>query len=156
MAARKPPELIEPDERWQLMVGSHAELVAHAAKWPTHPKTNQQVVDMLAICRRLFEHTYFVYEFGVVAVVWSVLAVEAALRDCLGEQATRDDGLAKLVGKAEGRGWFKHHEAEALRAGAVLRNRLTHAQTYAVLTPGIVAGALETAHLAIAQAYASA
>ena len=48
------------------MVGTHADLAAHAATWPTHPKTNEQVAAMLAICRRLFEHTYFVYEFGVV------------------------------------------------------------------------------------------
>jgi hypothetical protein len=151
----KPPVPLEPDGRWQSMVGTHADLAAHAATWPTHPKTNEQVVDMLAICRRLFEHTYFVYEFGVVAIVWSVLAVEAALRDRLGEVASDRDGLAKLIGKAEGRGWFKPHEAEALRAGAELRNRLVHAQTYGVFTPGMVAGALETAHLSIARLYAS-
>lgn len=151
----KPPVPLEPDGRWQFMVGTHADLAARAATWPTHPKTNEQVADMLAICRRLFEHTYFVYEFGVVAVVWSVLAVEAALRDRLGEEASDRDGLAKLIGKAEGRGWFKQHEAEALRAGAELRNRLVHAQTYGVFTPAVVAGALETAHLSIAQLYAA-
>jgi hypothetical protein len=155
MSTDKPPVPLEPDGRWQFMVGTHADLAAHAATWPTHPKTNEQVADMLAICRRLFEHTYFVYEFGVVAIVWSVLAVEAALRDRLGEEASDRDGLAKLIGKAEGRGWFKPHEAEALRAGAELRNRLLHAQTYGVFTPAMVAGALETAHLSIAQLYAA-
>lgn len=137
------------------MLGTHADLATHAATWPVHPTTNQQVADILAVCRRLFEHTYFVYELGVVAVVWSALAVEAALRDCLGKEASDRDGLTKLIGKAEGRGWFTHHEAEALRAGAELRNRLVHAETWNVLTPAMVAGALETAHLSIAKLYAN-
>lgn len=154
--SRKPPVPLEPDERWQLMVGTHADLAAHASAWPTHQVTNREVADMLAICRRLFEHTYFVYEFGVVAVVWSVLAVEAALRDRLGNDADDRDGLTKLIGKAEGRGWLKQHEADALRAGAELRNRLVHAQSYGVFTPAMVAGALETAHRAIAKLYSTA
>jgi hypothetical protein len=95
----KPLVEVEPDERWQQMVGSHADIVAHAASWPVQPTTNAQVAEMLAICRRLFEHMYFVYEFGVVAVVWSPLAVEAALRDRLGEDADRKDGLTGLIGK---------------------------------------------------------
>jgi hypothetical protein len=115
MTEPKPAELIEPDERWQLMLGTHAD--------------------------------------GPVAVVWSVLAVEAALRDRLGEAATRDDGLKRLIGKAEARGWFSPDQAEALRAGAELRNRFTHARTYGVFTPAMVAGALETAHRAIVRVY---
>ena len=153
MNARKPAEPIEPDERWQSMLGTHADLVAHAARWPTHQGLNAQVADMLQTCRRLFEHSYFVYEFGPVAVVWSVLAVEAALRDRLGEAATQKDGLATLIGKAEARGWFRHHQAEALRAGAELRNRFSHARTYGIFTPAMVAGALETAHEATARIY---
>jgi hypothetical protein len=153
MTEPKPAELIEPDERWQLMLGTHADLVAHAAGWPTHPEVNAQIAEMLKTCRALFTHSYFVYEFGPVAVVWSVLAVEAALRDRLGEAATRDDGLKRLIGKAEARGWFSPDQAEALRAGAELRNRFTHARTYGVFTPAMVAGALETAHRAIVRVY---
>jgi hypothetical protein len=155
MTERKPPEPIEPDERWQLMLGTRADLVGYAASWPTHAEVNTQVAEMLATCRRLFEHSYFVYEFGPVAVVWSVLAVEAALRDRLGEEATQKDGLTSLIGKAEGRGWLQHHQAEALRAGAELRNRFTHARTYGAFTPAIVAGALETAHRTAVQLYDS-
>lgn len=155
MSARKPAELIEPDERWQLMLGTHADLVAHAAGWPTHPEVSAQVAEMLKTCRALFAHSYFVYEFGPVAVVWSALALEAALRDRLGEDATQKDGLMSLIGKAEARGWFEHHQAEALRAGAELRNRFTHARTYGAFTPAMVAGALETMHEAVAQLYAA-
>lgn len=113
MTEPKRAELIEPDERWQLMLGNHADLVAHAAGWPTHPEVNAQIAEMLKTCRALFAHSYFVYEFGPVAVVWSVLAVEAALRDRLGEEATQKDGLKGLIGKAEGRGWFSHDQVAA-------------------------------------------
>lgn len=127
-AARKEPELVEPDERWQQMVGTHADLVEKAYSWPTDPRVKNEVAERLATCRALFAHSYFVYEFGVVAGVWSVFAVEAALRDCLGEAATQKDGLKDLIGKAQGRGWFNKQEADALRAGAELRNRFTRAR----------------------------
>jgi hypothetical protein len=150
---RKPPERLEPDERWQLLVGSYGDLVAAANSWVTRPDTKPQVAEMLKTCQALFAHSYFVYEFGPVAVVWSVLAVEAALRDKLGNEATQDDGLSRLIGKAQGRGWFSAEQAEALRAGAELRNRLSHARTYGVFTAAQVAGALETAHELVARLY---
>lgn len=94
MGIRKPAELVEPDERWQVMLGTRADLVGRAAWWPTHPAAKAGVGEMLKTCRALFEHSYFVYEFGPVAIVWSMLAVEAALRDRLDEAATQLDEAA--------------------------------------------------------------
>lgn len=157
MLPRKPPELVEPDIRMQSMLVSREAIVEIAAGWPsTEAITKEEVASMLKTCRDLFVHCYFVYEFGLVAVIWSVLAVEAALRDCLGEEATRDDGLARLIGKAQGRGWLNAEQAEALRAGAEFRNRITHARSHGVLTLPLVAGPLETAHSVIAQLYSLA
>lgn len=135
------------------MRGSHADLVQIAAGWRTDPRVNKEVAQLLATCRSLFTHSYFVYEFGIVAVIWSLLALEAALRDGLGGDATQDDGLKKLVGKAEGRGWFTHQEAEALRAGVELRNRLVHGRTQGVLPAPAVVPMLAAAHDAVARIY---
>jgi hypothetical protein len=151
---RKPPELVEPDVRMQNMVISREALAEIADSWPsTEVVTKPEVASMLKTCRDLFVHCYFVYEFGLVAVIWSVLAVEAALRDCLGEEATRDDGLSRLIGKAQGRGWLTAEQAEALRAGAEFRNRITHARSHGVLTLPLVAGPLHNAHEVIVQLY---
>lgn len=146
MPARKPPELVAPDERWQLLEGTHADLVQIAAGWRTDPRVSKEVAEMLATCRNLFTHSYF-------AVIWSLLALKAALRDGLGADATRDDGLKKLVGKAEGRGWFTHQEADALRGGVELRNRLVHARAQGVLSAAAVAPMLAAAHDAVAHTY---
>lgn len=155
MQPRKPPELVEPDVRMHNMVISREALAEIAGRWPsTEAVTKPEVASMLKTCRDLFLHCYFVYEFGLVAVIWSVLAVEAALRDCLGEEATRDDGLARLIGKAQGRGWITADHAEELRAGAEFRNRITHARSHGVLTLPLVAGPLQTAHEVIVQLYA--
>jgi hypothetical protein len=150
---RKPPEIVEPDERWQILVGDRESLVAVTARWETNESTTAQVADMLEICRRLFEHSYFVYEFGLVAVIWSVLAVEAALRDRLAGEAAGRDGLRKLVRKAHDRGLLELDQLEVLDAGAQLRNRLVHGETHGVLTPAQVAAALENAHAVIAHLY---
>lgn len=139
------------------MVISREALVEIAAGWPsTETVTKEEVASMLRTCRDLFAHCYFVYEFGLVAVIWSVLAVEAALRDCLGEDSTQDEGLARLIGKAQGRGWLTAQQADALRAGAEFRNRITHARSHGVLTLPLVAGSLETAHAVITQLYSLA
>jgi hypothetical protein len=84
---RKPPELVEPDERWQVMLGDRAALVRTAAGWRNDESVPNAVAAMLRVTRELFVHSYFVYEFSVVAVTWSLLALEAALRDCLGTAA---------------------------------------------------------------------
>jgi hypothetical protein len=61
---RKPPELVEPDERWQILIGDRERLAAVAARWETNKSTSTQVAEMLEICRALFVYSYFVYEFG--------------------------------------------------------------------------------------------
>jgi hypothetical protein len=155
METRKPPELLDPDDRWQILLGRYPDLVAAASRWPTHPAVKKEVGQMLETCRHLFAHSYFVYEFGPVAVVWSMFAVEAALRDRLGERVKRSNGLKKLIATAEDLGWLSPDQAEGLRAGAELRNRFVHAQTYGVFTPGQVAGVVEGAHAAVVQLYAA-
>jgi hypothetical protein len=152
----KPPELVEPDERWQMLAGDRAALAELAAGWTTDEHVPGKIASMLQVSRALFVNSYFVYEFGAVAVVWSVFALEAALRGCLGSDAADRDGLTALIRKAEKRGWFTAAQAEALEAGAKLRNRLVHAEGQKAFSPGIVAELLAVAHQAVADLYRSA
>lgn len=102
----------------------------------------------------LFVHGYFVYEFLAVAAAWGFLALEAALREIL--QAERGPGspsLTKLIGMAQAKGLLTSDEAEQLRAGASLRNRLMHPERQAVDSPGMSAQALATTFDAIARLY---
>jgi hypothetical protein len=157
MLPPKPAELVDPDERMQNMLISRQALAELVDQWPSSEAvTKPEVASMLKTCRDLFVHCYFVYEFGLVAVIWSVLAVEAALRDCLGEEATQDDGLGRLIGKAQGLGWLTAEQAEAIGAGAEFRNRIVHARAHGVLTLPLVAGPLQTAHEVIVQLYTRA
>jgi len=122
------PELVDPAPQWRSIIGSREALVEIATGWPLDERTNEEVSRHLAICRDLFVHSYFVYEFGLVAVIWSTLAVEAALRDQLGDAATQYDGLSKLIGKAQGRSWVTAAQGVQLRAATEFRNRIVHAR----------------------------
>ena len=109
---------------------------------------------MLSTARRLFVHSYFEYEFLVVATAWSLLAVEAALRDVLGlKRGPRSAGFGKMIGMAQGRGWFTKDEAEAVRAGKQLRDHLIHASGAVRYTPGMVEPMLASSHAATADLY---
>lgn len=132
------------------MVGSYEQLQEVAAAWPVAPSVSDDLALMLRTCRDLFAHSYFAYDFGIVAVVWSVLAVERALREAVGAEVGSRAGLTKLIGKAQAKGWLSRSDADALRAGATLRNRIVHAQSYGTFSPAMVAGALGAAHTAIA------
>jgi hypothetical protein len=67
----------------------------------------------------------------------------------LGASADERDGFKKLIGKAEGKGWLTATEAESLRAGAELRNRIfAHPRGQAYLPPGTSEPMIGTAHAA--------
>lgn len=67
---------LPPDDRWQYLVETHDDLVAVAAGWRVDVCVPEPVAAMLGTSRALFAHRYFVYEFLVVAVTWSLIAVE--------------------------------------------------------------------------------
>jgi hypothetical protein len=77
----KEPEQVSPDPRWQSMVGRSNDLQELVLQWPTSGVVPERINEMLRTTSALFGHHYFVYEFGAVAVVWSLLALEAALCD---------------------------------------------------------------------------
>lgn len=154
MNTTPPGVSLDPDPRSHNLSGSYDRLVEIAQSWEMDDDIPDSAAEMLKTSRELFIHSYFCYEFLVVATTWSLLAVETALRDAL-ETPTGPDspGLGKLINKASGRGWLTNSEAETLQAGKELRNRLVHATGQVRYTPGMAEGALETSHVVVANLY---
>ena len=144
----KPPIPLAADERWQHMIGQHGDLVAIAARWPTTTATPPGVLQILNMARELFAHSYFVYEFATVAVMWSLLAVEAALRARL--NAKPDTSFAKLIDRALEAGVLSGLRHDQLNAGRKLRNEWMHATVHPVLSPGMAEEMLRASHELIA------
>ena len=149
----KPPELVEPDPRWQLLHGDRAALEQIAAQWPTSAKVPGEIAEMLRVARDLLVHSYFVYEFGAVAVAWSLIAVEAALRNRVADEASEREPLARVISKAEELGLLRADEVVALDAARKFRNSLAHAKGQSVFSLGMVAPMLAVAHEIVVNLY---
>lgn len=142
-----PDALATPDDRWQnLMVGTKADLENVVSEFVVHTATPDEVARMLLTSRSLFVHSYFVHEFAFVGTVWSVFAVEAALKDVLNVADDDRATLTILTGKAQARGWLTTEEAERLRYGAMLRNGLVHSRSQGTFTGGIAASVISASH----------
>lgn len=151
----KGPERIPPDPRWQNMIGTWKDLQQLASEWPVSDTVPQHINAMLQTARDLFVQHYFVYEFGAVSVVWSLLALEAALRDRFSVEEDKERRLVDLIAEARDCRWIRDNDDQLLDAGRQLRNRFVHAHKQAVLTPGLVAGMLQTTQDLIVRLYSS-
>jgi hypothetical protein len=149
----KPPESVHPDPRWQQLLGGWDDLKRIADSWEKDDRVAPDIARILKVACDLFVHSYFKYEFATVATAWSLLALEATLRDCLGLQKEDRIGLKVLIGKAQGRGWLSAQEANALHAGRELRDQFVHAEDLAIYTPAMAAELLAAAHAAISDLY---
>lgn len=104
----------QPDPRWRNIVGGIAAdgtpvpmsfeiLAGHADTW--RPLIGGAVPtgirDLLATSRSLFAHSWFNYEFMVIACPVSLQAVEAALRQIVFPEATKRTSVSTLVDRAE-------------------------------------------------------
>ncbi len=120
-----------------------------AASWPTSSGTPTEIAELLRISRRLFAHSFFVYEFMAVAALWSFLALEAALRACLQSHAP----FAKLIDQACEQGRVGPGVGELLHAARELRNGFAHPSTQAAWTVGMAAPTVEASHRVIADLF---
>lgn len=146
-------DLVTPDPRWNYTIGNRDALQRVADSWRRDPRVATEVSKMLTVARDLFVFSIFNYDFGLVAVAWSLLALEVALRDCLNVGREEEIGLKALIGKAQGRGWFSDVEAKALHAGRQLRDRIVHSDGHKVYSPGMVEELLASSHAAIGDLY---
>ncbi len=103
---------------------------------------------LLRMARSLFTHSWFDYEFMVVACLIGFQAIEAALR-LLYPNAERIP-FRKLVRRAHEEGILPAEIADLADAGAELRNAFSHPATQTALTIGAAAPMLETSHRMVA------
>lgn len=127
---------------------AQADLADIADDWPRPPAATPGVAEMLAVARALFVHAWWRYEFQLVAVVWSLMAVEAALRD---RHAAGDErpSFSELLRRARREGTLGDSELTVLENGRRLRNGLVHPSEQSNMTLGATAPILHTAHLII-------
>jgi hypothetical protein len=128
---------------------THARMVEVADQWVTTEATPDGVQSLLAVRRSLFAHSFFVYEFMAVAVHYSLLAIEAALRDRLESKAP----LQRLVDRALERGLIDAAVGEQLEAARELRNDFSHPPAQSVWTVGMAAPVIRVGHEVIAGLY---
>ena len=147
----KPPVLLEPDSRWQLLIGTIQDLEAKAAEWVVAEEVPEPIGKILAVARDLFVYGYFKYEFHFVSLVWSLFALEASLRDLL--KANEGTKFVKLISQGVERGLIADHQKEFLDAGRTLRNQVAHPTEQVVITPAMAAETLRSTHQLISEMY---
>jgi hypothetical protein len=137
---------------------SFAVLAGLASEWaevlPEQSRGQDGPVALLRTARSLFAHSWFDYEFMVVACLIGFQAMEAAFR-VLYPDATATP-FRKLVRRAEREGVLPTNIANLADAGAELRNLFSHPATQAAFTVGMAAAMLENTHRLVALVLAAA
>jgi hypothetical protein len=152
----------DPDVRMQLFVEyfdyetrrpvmmSLETLKGMARRLPTSTDVPHPIQEQLRVARELLIHSYFVYEFAAIAVAWSLMAVESALRERLDLPKT---SYAKLIAMAHQQGLIASETAQSLDAGRKTRNNFSHPQLQPAWSYGMVIPALQQSHAAVAEIY---
>jgi hypothetical protein len=158
-----------PDPRWAIIVGgfdaegqpfpmTFEKLAEIASAWEPLVERLPPELDgparLLKMARSLFVHSWFDYEFMVVACVMALQAVEASLR--LMYPTPENRPLKKLVDQAERENVLPSNIAEVARSGADLRNLFSHPATQAAITLGMATSLLENTHRLVAIVLAAA
>ena len=130
------------DPPWLHLHGSYEDLVGLAEGWPVTTSTPQPVAEMLRTVRLGFAHTWFVYELGLPAVAWSLLALEAGFRHRLGrsQRDDRADHTAAVINALDKRPVVMGHSTGGLLA-QILEGQGLAAVTVAI-DPGVFRGVL--------------
>lgn len=140
--------------QWHSLHGTYEDLVAQAESWPITHATPGPVAEMLATARRLFSRTWFAYDFGLAAVIWSLTTLEAALRHLLGALDPNDSrGLGKLIDQISHAGVLDEEWTQRLDAARQLRNRISHGHIHGVWSPGILDEILRAIHQLVAHLF---
>lgn len=160
---------VPPDHRMAMLFGgfgaagqprplAYANLARITEKWPTTAATPTGVAGLLSTTRAVFALARFHYELLVVAGMWSLLAVEAALRVRLESEQSeprkgREPPFIQLVRRAHQEGLITDEWEERLDAARQMRNGLAHAQEQQTWSVGMAAPILAAAHELIAVLY---
>jgi len=149
----------EPDARSQYFVVlapdgprpiSYGDRVRESDQWAVTTRTPEGIAGLLRTTRATFALAVYHYELFVVAATWSLLAIEAALR----ERYDADKAAFKqLLGRAREDGLLDSDWFERLAHGRRLRNELVHARLQGAWTPAMASGVIQASHEAVARIY---
>jgi hypothetical protein len=158
-----------PDPRWEIVVGgfdaqgqpylvTFEALAEIASSWDSLVSVPPSEFDgptrLLKMARSLFVHSWFDYEFMVVACLLALQAVEASLRIMYPGPAGRP--FKKLVSQAERENVLPSNIADLARTGAELRNLYSHPATQDAVTLGMATSVLENTHRLVSLVLAAA
>ncbi|QNG35325.1 hypothetical protein F1C76_00715 [Geodermatophilaceae bacterium NBWT11] len=128
---------------------SEADLRRSTTGWRLTEATPTGIAEMLKTSRDLYCSAVTYYDFFVVGVVWSLMAVEGALR----ERYAADDKvrLFQLIKRAQTEGLMEEAWIERLEAARKLRNGFVHARQTGAWSPGMASGAIAASHELVAR-----
>lgn len=118
-----------------------------ADQWPTTSATPDDVAGLLRTSRDLYVASFYAYELLTVGVLWSLLAVEAALR--LKLDGSEHDSFKTLVATARKRGLLDDAAVEVLDAGRQLRNGFSHPERQEAWSYGMAGPTIRTSHVVV-------
>src|SRR5690348_11313811 len=111
--------------RWQATVREQVALAKSVLGWRVDEAVPSDMAHGQRTTRRLVLFSWVMYEFGLVGVTWSLLALEAGLRVCLEVPDEKKD-LGDLLGMAKNRGLITKDEFKVLDPVRTLRNNIVH------------------------------
>lgn len=109
--------------------------------------------ELLESARSHVVQSWWDYQLMVSGCLVGFQAVEAAFRQVLYPEAPDTTPFRRLVGRAEGDGWFGKETTDILRAGVELRNHLAHPQGTSAFTLGMTDSILRACHLVVRDIY---
>jgi hypothetical protein len=143
-----------PDARWKSRFDDVSSLQDLVSRWPISEAVPERLADYLRVTRALVVQSYFEYEFGLVATMWTMLALEATLRGCLdAEDRTR---LQQLIDEAQEQGLVDRDGASILHDVRTLRNKISHQAVSFDVEPEAILQWIGGLHSAISDIYARA
>jgi hypothetical protein len=143
-----------PDARWEAMFEDVSSLEDHVDRWPIAEAVPERIADYLRVTRALLVQSYFEYEFGLVATMWTMLALEATLRGCL--DAGDGTRLQRLVDEALQEGLVDEEGASILHDVRTLRNKIGHQAVSFDVEPEAILQWIGGLHAAISDIYVRA
>ncbi len=130
---------------------TEAHMRSSTARWAVTEATPAGVAEMLKTSRDLFCSAVTYYDFFVVGVVWSLMAVEGALRE---RYAANDKvRLFELIERAQTDGLLEEAWIGRLEAARKLRNGFVHTRQTGAWSPGMASGAIAASHELVARLF---
>ncbi|MEU1552189.1 hypothetical protein ABZ517_05630 [Streptomyces scabiei] len=141
-----------PDQRFRHFVGDFADMHDLVRDLVIPDGLPSSTVSVLTTARELIRHSYFRYEFMMLGVAMSIIAIETALTARYGRGS-----LAEHLKKAHADGTLDEEQYDLLdTTGRPIRNKFAHGDlTHAAITPALAVAMAQTSFTILAQLHAT-